>query len=119
MASVRKNGEVRMDLNFELFKGVSVQLNDVEKADDVVSKLAALPAIKRWWPVTLHNIPDVEVHWTGNPEGGNTLITRDNSTSDALSPHIMTQVDKLHAKGYTGKGINVAVIDTGVSIHSH
>ncbi|ODA83431.1 hypothetical protein RJ55_01945 [Drechmeria coniospora] len=26
----------------------------------------------------------------------------------------MTQIDKLHAKGYTGKGIKIAMIDTGV-----
>jgi hypothetical protein len=28
----------------------------------------------------------------------------------------MTQVDKLRAEGYTGKGIKIAVIDTGVSL---
>ncbi|EJD54165.1 subtilisin-like protein, partial [Auricularia subglabra TFB-10046 SS5] len=30
------------------------------------------------------------------------------------SPHIMTGVDKVHAQGYTGKGIKVAIIDTGI-----
>ncbi|KAK9437898.1 subtilisin-like protease [Metarhizium brunneum] len=73
--TVRKNGDVRMDLDFELFRGISVQLYDLEKANKLVDELAALPSIKRWWPVTLHN---------------------------------------LHAKGYTGKGVHVAVIDTGI-----
>ena len=31
-----------------------------------------------------------------------------------LSTHAMTGVDKLHEEGYTGSGIKVAVIDTGV-----
>ncbi|GJN68090.1 hypothetical protein PLICBS_002133 [Purpureocillium lilacinum] len=31
-----------------------------------------------------------------------------------FSPHVMTQVDKLHAKGITGKGVKVAILDTGV-----
>ncbi|KAM3454105.1 hypothetical protein NHJ6243_008967 [Beauveria neobassiana] len=29
--------------------------------------------------------------------------------------HVMTQVDKLHAAGFTGSGIKIAIIDTGVN----
>ncbi|KAK2616739.1 hypothetical protein QQS21_000351 [Conoideocrella luteorostrata] len=29
-------------------------------------------------------------------------------------PHVMTQVDKLRAKGITGKGVKIAVVDTGI-----
>ncbi|KAG8411952.1 hypothetical protein J3459_016143 [Metarhizium acridum] len=115
LASVRKNGDVRMGLDYELFRGVSVQLHDLEKANKIVDELAALPSIKRWWPVTLHNIPDAQVHWMGNPDGEKILQARDNSTlTNNFSPHFMTQIDKLHAKGYTGKGVHVAVIDTGI-----
>lgn len=32
----------------------------------------------------------------------------------ALSPHTLTGVDKLHARGYSGAGIAIGVIDTGV-----
>lgn len=35
--------------------------------------------------------------------------------NNTFSPHVMVQADKLHAKGITGKGIKIAVIDTGVS----
>lgn len=115
--TVRKNGDVRMHLDFELFRGVSVQLHDLEKANKLVDELAALPSIKRWWPVTLHNVPDAQVHWAGNPDREKILQARDNSTlTNNFSPHFMTQIDKLHAKGYTGKGVHVAVIDTGVSL---
>lgn len=30
------------------------------------------------------------------------------------SPHVMTQVDRLHREGYTGKGIKIAILDTGI-----
>ncbi|KAG9050740.1 hypothetical protein FS837_002684 [Tulasnella sp. UAMH 9824] len=33
---------------------------------------------------------------------------------DSFAPHVMTGVDKLHAEGIFGKGIRVAVIDSGV-----
>ncbi|KAG9022637.1 hypothetical protein FS837_006245, partial [Tulasnella sp. UAMH 9824] len=33
---------------------------------------------------------------------------------DSFAPHVMTGVDKLHAEGIFGKGIRVAIIDTGV-----
>ncbi|GAB0134139.1 subtilisin-like protease [Epichloe bromicola] len=112
--SVKKNGDVRMNLDFELFSGVSVQLHDVENSDMVVNKLAALPAVKSVWPVSLHKIPEPEIHWTGNPSGNHDLVSRDDPTTDVFSPHVMTQIDKLRAKGYTGKGVHLAVIDTGI-----
>lgn len=34
--------------------------------------------------------------------------------SDGYAPHVMTQVDRLHKKGVYGKGIKIAVLDTGV-----
>ncbi len=38
-----------------------------------------------------------------------------NETSkDQFPPHVMTGVDKLHAEGYTGTGVSIAVIDSGV-----
>lgn len=31
-----------------------------------------------------------------------------------MSPHVMSGIDKLQAQGYTGKGVKIAVIDSGV-----
>lgn len=33
---------------------------------------------------------------------------------DAYTPHVMAGADKLRAEGYTGAGINIAIIDTGI-----
>lgn len=34
--------------------------------------------------------------------------------TDNFSPHKMTGVDKMHKAGYLGKGVRIAVVDTGV-----
>lgn len=30
------------------------------------------------------------------------------------APHVLTQVDRLNAKGYKGQGLKIAVVDTGI-----
>lgn len=82
--------------------------------------MAELPAVKNVWPVTLIDAPNPKVEWVAGSTAP-TLESRSakkppipNDSSD-FPTHQMTQIDKLRAKGYTGKGVRVAVIDTGVS----
>ncbi|UKZ77555.1 hypothetical protein TrVFT333_005278 [Trichoderma virens FT-333] len=35
----------------------------------------------------------------------------------SYAPHVLTQVDKLHAEGYTGKGIRIGIVDSGVDFN--
>lgn len=107
-----------MKLDYELFKGVSVQLHDIEKAEEKAGKLAALPAVKAVFPVQLFKMPAPKIEWiaqgtTKAPAG--LLSSRADDKVDTYPPHVMTQIDKLRAKGITGKGVKVAVVDTGVS----
>lgn len=114
--AIKAKGKVRMDLDSELFKGMSIQLNDVEGAEEVAKMLADMPAVKKMWPMTVNKIPDPVVEWAGQPQAsGRSIHIRDNSSTETYSPHVMTQIDKLRAKGYTGKGIKVAILDSGVS----
>ncbi|KAM5351133.1 hypothetical protein ACJ41O_003856 [Fusarium nematophilum] len=113
-----EQGSTRMQYNYKLFKGASIQFNDVENADDLAARMAQLPAVKQMWPVKVFSIPSPKVEWTGTPgmeyaavrkrdlDGGN--------ATDTFSPHVMTQVDKLRAEGATGKGLKVALVDSGV-----
>lgn len=113
---IETEGSTRLKLDYKLFKGVSVQLKDVEKAEIKAAKIAKLPVVRNMWPVEVYSIPDTTFKSVGVPGGkAEVLQKRDNDTADTFSPHVMTQVDKLRAKGITGKGIKVAVIDTGVS----
>ena len=59
-------------------------------------------------------MPEHEVHYTGTGVV-EALAKRDVSGNDTFTPHLMTQVNKFRDAGITGKGIKVAVIDTGVS----
>lgn len=108
-----------MDLDYELFKGVSVQFNDVEKAEDTVMRIAQSSAVKNVWPLITYSIPKPNIEWIGAPDIESSDLKKrqdsGNGTVDNFAPHVMTQVDKLHEKGITGKGIKIAVIDTGVS----
>ncbi|OAQ57618.1 peptidase [Pochonia chlamydosporia 170] len=107
------NGEVttRMKLDYKLFKGVSIQLHDVKNAEKKAQKIAQMPAVKHIWPIDLFGVPDANVRVVGTP---GKVSARDDKPADTFSPHIMTQVDKLRAKGITGKGVRVAIIDTGI-----
>lgn len=110
-----------MEFNYELFKGVSIQLNESDTAEDRAAQLASLPAVKSIWPVRLYERPTlIDAVAPGN-SSENRVVERalhkrqPNGTSDGNAPHVMTQVDRLHAEGITGKGVKIAVIDSGVS----
>jgi len=108
-----------MDLNYKLFKGVSIQFKDTDKAEDKAAQLADRGDIKNVWPVKLYSVPTHTVHSVGDAavEGLNRRQGPAGPSNDTFTPHLMTQVDQLRAKGITGKGIKIAVIDTGVSGH--
>lgn len=105
-----------MDLNYKLFKGVSIRFHDVDKAEDKVSEIASMPAVKNIWPVKLFSVPQHTVLSVGDAAAGG-ISRRQEASNDTFTPHVMTQVNQLRNKGITGKGIKIAVIDTGVSGH--
>ncbi|KAH7317017.1 peptidase S8/S53 domain-containing protein [Stachybotrys elegans] len=121
--------DTRIELNYELFHGVSIQLRGIDNAEQRAQQLASLPAVKAIWPVRLIDRPDPTWHETGGNKtsfDSSAYVKRkpsttehvkkrqDNGTTGGYAPHIMTQIDKLHAEGITGAGIRIAVIDSGV-----
>lgn len=96
-----------------------MQFHDLGNAKSKVAELSAFPGVKAVFNVGMIDIPD-EVVWRGTPGKNyrNPVKKRDDDYGDydvdANSPHVMTQVDKLRAQGLTGKGIKVAVVDTGI-----
>jgi hypothetical protein len=115
MSDIEALGSVRMRFDSPVFKGVSFQLEDVDSAEETASRMARAPAAKQMWPISLHSVPDATIQWTGNETDSYQTMVHANETSKPYSPHVMAQVDKLHAEGYTGKGFKLALIDTGVS----
>ncbi|KAG5984996.1 hypothetical protein E4U55_002103 [Claviceps digitariae] len=115
--SLADHGKTRMKLQYDLFNGVSVQLHDLSTAKQKVAELAAMPEVVAVHPVELYPMPNPRIDWIADeahsPEQA-TLVSRAVEGQDTFSPHVMTQVYKLRAKGITGQGVKVAVIDTGI-----
>ncbi|KAK7408332.1 hypothetical protein QQX98_009480 [Neonectria punicea] len=111
------DGKTRMDFDYKLFKGASIQFNDLEHAEELAAKMLDLPVVKGMWPVKVYSIPKPRVDWQGTPGQEYASMKKRSAydqVKDAFSPHVMTQVDKLREEGYTGKGIKLAVIDSGI-----
>jgi hypothetical protein len=107
--------ETRRELDHSLFKGISIQI-DPENGEEAAAQLAALPAVKNMWPVEWIKGPTMKDKAKRGPQELATKSKRQsNGTADAPYTHVMTQVEKLHKQGFTGKGIKIAVVDTGVS----
>lgn len=108
----------RLKLDYKLFKGTSFQLKNVSDMDAAAAKIANMAIVKQMWPVRIFHVPNDEVIWKGTDRNlAQTALQKRQSaenTTDTFSTHVMTQVDKLRAKGIRGKGTKIAVIDTGI-----
>ncbi|PTB65481.1 subtilisin-like protein [Trichoderma citrinoviride] len=111
-----------MNLSYSLFKGASIQLDAIDLDPNHAStKIASLTSVKNVWPVRYFQNLASGKRTSGNNHIGNfdnsskhfARTTADNGT-DGYAPHVLTQVDKLHEEGFTGKGIRIGIVDSGV-----
>lgn len=72
-----------------------------------------MPQVKQLWPVPLIPVPELDVTWTGKDDPPSKFKRQANST-DSWPPHVLTQVDKLRAKGFIGEGFRIGIVDTGI-----
>lgn len=112
----------RLNLSYSLFNGASFQLDNLDGEAEQAEQIAAMPAVKQIWPVRLYQVPKYTVVQNVSSEvtaATNTVNRRQdvNTTVDTFSPHVMTQVDRLRAAGYTGEGVKLAIVDTGVDYY--
>ncbi len=78
-----------------------------------MSIIAALDMVSAIWPVTIYPRPDPRIESIINLS--ELADETENGTyNDLFPPHVMCGVDKLHAQGYIGEGVSVAIVDTGV-----
>ncbi|KAM0332555.1 hypothetical protein ACHAQA_002839 [Verticillium albo-atrum] len=107
----------RVRLDSKLFKGTSfnIGVSDGEQEEDVVRRIHDLPGVKNIWPVELITAPRLNLSSTAEDDDVLRLLRRqDSEDGKGYSPHVMTQVDKLHASGITGKGLRIGIVDTGI-----
>lgn len=127
-ASLGSNAEVRKSFDSDLFRGASVQFKNGTDFTATAQDLAESSKIKQHWPVYLYAMPE---SYGRKPQGvvaprtesegsvyaeslGMSIEQDKNKEMTADAPLTMMQVKKLHEKGFDGKGIKIAVIDTGV-----
>ncbi|KPM34729.1 hypothetical protein AK830_g11841 [Neonectria ditissima] len=111
----------RDEFRSRVFNGASFQVQNANTTShdqtQFLRQLQAMAHVQNVWPVrNVHlSMPENEAP----PSAGAKARLRrraapSNTTSDTFSTHVMTQVDQLRAKGVTGKGIRVAIIDSGI-----
>lgn len=109
-----------MDLSFRFFKGVSFLVKATSSSSqrngaDIVAQIMANDQVASIWPVRSSKSQKPETRFPVNyTDTASPRLKRQNQDERPFSPHVLTQIDKLHAEGITGKGIQVAIIDSGV-----
>ncbi|KAK7952821.1 uncharacterized protein PG986_008549 [Apiospora aurea] len=107
------DAEIVNRFDYTLFKGATVQFKNLEAASQLAAEMLAMPMVKQMWPNRQMKSPSDKVVWASHLSN-QTQIDKRQDTNDTFSPHVMTQVDKLRAKGITGKGVKIAIVDSGI-----
>lgn len=76
-------------------------------------QITSLDSVKKIYPMRRHSLSH-EVHSTGIGMSPVEARLQKRAKWDTFSTHAMTGVDKVRGDGYTGKGISIAIIDSGV-----
>ncbi|KAJ3522214.1 hypothetical protein NMY22_g11986 [Coprinellus aureogranulatus] len=107
-SSLRKR-QLAVEVNREfdspgIFTGAAITLNNAQD----VSAIRSIEGVKSIRPIVKFNRP--------KPVSRKTVTSMDDPDIPAYarSSHVMTGIDKLHAEGLSGNGIQIAVIDTGI-----
>ncbi|KAL8388770.1 hypothetical protein RB595_008912 [Gaeumannomyces hyphopodioides] len=112
------DAEKRLNLKYKLFNGASVNVNGTGDAEETAAKIVGHQKVKRVWPVRKISMPMDRVQSIGNgsARASAEMVARRGNIpyNSTYSTHVMGQVQKLHAEGFTGKGIRISVIDSGV-----
>ncbi|KAK8128244.1 hypothetical protein PG984_009352 [Apiospora sp. TS-2023a] len=119
--------EHRMHLaNSALFHGASFQVRNASSHDhtELFASMKTKAQVKAVWPVRTVTLNvgkpsphDVPLPASSSGSRGIHRRNAANETNDTFSPHLMTQINKLHAQGITGKGFRIAIVDSGIDYH--
>jgi subtilisin family serine protease len=89
-------------------------LDSTTNHEEIAAQIETLGMVKKIWPVRLYKKPRVETEELLNVADVHNLQKRQSLLVDTYEVHKMGGVDLLRAEGYTGKGLFVAIVDTGV-----
>lgn len=107
-----------------MFQGASFNLecnNDKVAQKSVLATVQGIDGVKKAWPVinvqpTLYNDRRISRDFGTYVKRDLPRLNARDGTVDTLSTHIDTGVAKLHSANFTGKGVRIAVIDSGFDV---
>ncbi|KAG6150557.1 hypothetical protein E4U35_000696 [Claviceps purpurea] len=112
---ISDEASTRMAFDHKHFRGLSFQFHNVAGAEQRSKEIAAMSAVKQMWPVRVLSANMATKARVVGASVNSEVVKRDGTLpKDTFAPHVMTQVDRLRAKGITGKGVKIAVVDTGI-----
>lgn len=110
----------RLTLRYKLFNGASFAIKGISDESAALAKIAANSRVKSVWPVRRVATPNDTVIATGQSNIAKAFAADPSAAAkrdvdeNTYDVHIMTQVDRLHAAGYKGKGVKIGIVDSGV-----
>ncbi|RDA95366.1 hypothetical protein CP533_3543 [Ophiocordyceps camponoti-saundersi (nom. inval.)] len=105
-------GTIRHKVDSDLYRAISFQLGDetdVETKKPILEKKQGVKAVTRVQRVK----SPVEERFARSSQTFGKRDTR--KQFETPWTHVVTQVDKLHAKGFKGNGIRIAIVDSGIN----
>jgi subtilisin family serine protease len=122
------NYDVRTEFKSpDLFYGLSITVKEDLTPEEVKAKVLEIPDVEAIWPVYIITAPEpYGVKVNASAKTAKTSRASAESPGDASSllhitgnlnvqsTHEMTEVDRVHALGIKGKGVQIAILDTGV-----
>ncbi|KAH7412915.1 peptidase S8/S53 domain-containing protein [Cadophora sp. MPI-SDFR-AT-0126] len=112
----------RLEISSSIFRGISANVTGVGEGVNralVQSAIQSLRVVKKVSPINLLSVSSpIDNDGAGMSQNfgrevrDEGLVARQDETT-TLSTHVMTGVDKLHSAGIKGKGITIAIMDTG------
>ncbi|KAF2009282.1 hypothetical protein BU24DRAFT_468257 [Aaosphaeria arxii CBS 175.79] len=103
----------------EIFRAASYKIDISTLGDDPLTVLSSIPAIKNIWPVEVVERPDDALAWKGSdlntaPVSIKKQVGKVAVKGEGFTPHVLTQVDRVHGSNITGRGIKVGIVDDGI-----
>ncbi|ODA84178.1 hypothetical protein RJ55_02696 [Drechmeria coniospora] len=105
------------EFNYKVFRGYTVVVSQSTKAIRLAEEWEKNPAVKRCQRVRQYQTPKSPTTSMGTDKKEHTVKRRHANVADVNSPLMMAQIDMLHAKGYTGNGSRIAIVDSGVDYY--
>jgi len=104
----------RLTLDHQLFNGAPFKLADSHDNDSTIDTIQSMAMVNKIWPVMLYSNPATLISKIDASDIASAPLRKRAGYVDTYVPHIMGGVDKLHEEGFTGDGLFIGIVDSGV-----